>query len=212
MPAIERNYAAVSATTPANTRREVPVGKASATTQAREVPTVNAGLPNASANAFALSNRSAGSFSNALPSAAADERHHVIEESIRLTRVEQRQDVGVLEVRSGFDFLDEPLGAQHGRQLGPQDFQGDLPVVLHVAGEIHRGHAPFTEAALDPVPVGESGRETGGDLRHRHGQFNLPPVSRIEVAHQKHVRAAALHDPHAAAEIGRGIELMDGEG
>ncbi len=43
---------------------------------------------------------------------AVDERHHVIKERIGLSRIEQRENVRVLEVGGRLYFLDEPLGAQ----------------------------------------------------------------------------------------------------
>ncbi len=44
-----------------------------------------------------------------------DLRHHVIKERVRLARRVQRQDVRMLQVGNGLDFLDEPLGSEHGR-------------------------------------------------------------------------------------------------
>jgi hypothetical protein len=43
---------------------------------------------------------------------AFDVRHHVIEESVGGARVEQREDVRVLEGGRGGDLLHEPLGAE----------------------------------------------------------------------------------------------------
>ncbi len=43
---------------------------------------------------------------------AVDERHHVIEERVRFARIEEGQDVGVLEIGGGLYFFDEPLGTQ----------------------------------------------------------------------------------------------------
>ncbi len=49
---------------------------------------------------------------------ALDVGHDVVEEPVGLTRIEQRQDVRVLEVGGGFDLLHEPFNAEHSRQLG----------------------------------------------------------------------------------------------
>jgi hypothetical protein len=38
--------------------------------------------------------------------------------------------------------------------------------VPQVLGEVDGRHAAFAEVALDPVAVGEGGREPGGDLAH----------------------------------------------
>ncbi len=47
-------------------------------------------------------------------------------------------------------------GAQHGRQLGLQDLERDLAIVLEVLGEVHRGHAALAQFPLDAVAVGEA--------------------------------------------------------
>ena len=57
---------------------------------------------------------------------ALDERHDVEEAAVRLARVEQREDVRVLEVGGELDLGEEPLGADHGGELGPQDLERDL--------------------------------------------------------------------------------------
>jgi len=40
------------------------------------------------------------------------------------------------------------------------------PIVLQVLSQVHRRHAAFAQVALDPVAVGQGGREPGGDLGH----------------------------------------------
>ncbi len=39
-----------------------------------------------------------------------------------------------------------------------------LRIVFEIFGEIDGGHAPFAEAGLDAVAIGEGGREPGGGL------------------------------------------------
>ena len=70
-------------------------------------------------------------------------------------RVEQRQDVGVAEAGGGGDLAQEALGAERGGELGAEDLDGDLAVVLEVVGEVDRGHAALAELALDAVAVGQ---------------------------------------------------------
>ncbi len=91
---------------------------------------------------------------------AVDERHHIIQETVRLTRIEQRQDVGMLEIGCGPDFLHEPLGSEHGREFGPQHLHHHLAVVFQVLGEVDRGHAARTKFFLDGVLVREDSLET----------------------------------------------------
>ena len=68
----------------------------------------------------------------------------------------------MLEVRRGLDLGEEALGADHGRELGLEHLERDLPIVLEVLGEIYRGHPPRPELTLDAVPVGERRRERVG--------------------------------------------------
>jgi len=86
---------------------------------------------------------------------ASDRTHHVVEEAVGLARIEQRQDVRMLEARGGGDLLHEPLGAQDRRELRPQDLERHVPLVFEVLGEVDGGHPAFTEMALDAIAVGE---------------------------------------------------------
>ncbi len=72
----------------------------------------------------------------------------------------------VLQACGGLDLLHEAVGAEHGGQLRFQDLEGNLAIVFEVFGEIDGRHPAFTEAALDPVAIGEGSREPGGDLGH----------------------------------------------
>ena len=46
---------------------------------------------------------------------------------------------------------------EHRRELGLEDLDRDLPVVLFVVREIHGGHAARAELALEAVAAGERG-------------------------------------------------------
>jgi hypothetical protein len=63
-------------------------------------------------------------------------------------------------------------------QLGPQDSQRNLAVVLQILGEIDGSHATCAELALDGVAVGEGGGEAGGVDRI------LFPHLRLELAQE----------------------------
>ncbi len=98
---------------------------------------------------------------------ALDVRHHVEEEAVRLTRIEERQDVGVLEVGRGLDLGQEALRAYDGREFGLENLDGDLAVVLEVLGQEDRGHAAFAELALNDVTVGQCRvQAVDGDMAH----------------------------------------------
>ena len=45
---------------------------------------------------------------------AVNERHDVIQKSVRATTIEERQDVWMLQARRDLDLLEEPFRAQHG--------------------------------------------------------------------------------------------------
>src|SRR3954468_5951457 len=58
---------------------------------------------------------------------ALDVRHGVPQLSGGNARLEQRQDVGMLQARGGADFLLETLGPERSRQLGVQHLQRNPP-------------------------------------------------------------------------------------
>ena len=100
---------------------------------------------------------------------ALDERHDVEEEAVGLARVEQRQDVRVLEVGGELDLGQEPLGADDGRELGAEQLERDPPVVAEVLGQVDGGHAAGADLALDPVAVGQGELEAALRLGHAAG-------------------------------------------
>ncbi len=84
-----------------------------------------------------------------------DEGHDIVQESLRFTGFVQGEDLGVLELRGEFDFLDEPLGAQGDGKLRPQHLDGDPSVELQVFCYIDRRHPASANLPLDGVAVGE---------------------------------------------------------
>jgi len=88
-----------------------------------------------------------------------DVGHHVVEQAAGFARIDQTQDVRVLEIGGDFDLGEEALSAEHGGQLGVQHLDGDLAAVLQVFGEIHRGHAALSHLAVEAVAVGQGLRE-----------------------------------------------------
>ena len=49
---------------------------------------------------------------------------------------------------------------------GPEHLDGDGAAVLHVAREVHGGHAAVAKLTLDGVPAGEGLLEAGPDVAH----------------------------------------------
>ena len=74
----------------------------------------------------------------------------------------------MLQVGGVLDLAEEALGAEDGRELGAEDLEGDLAVVLQVVGQVDGGHAAAAELALDRVPVGEGSAQ---GVRYAHGSF-----------------------------------------
>jgi hypothetical protein len=83
------------------------------------------------------------------------ERHHVVGGAVGRARIDQAEDVGVLQVGDGLDLAEKPLGADDRGKLGPEHLDGDLPIVLEILREIHGRHAARTQLPLDPIAVGE---------------------------------------------------------
>ena len=61
----------------------------------------------------------------------------------------------MLQRRGDLDLAEEPVAAEHGRQLGLEHLDGDLPAVLQVLGEEHDRHPAVAELPLDAVPIAE---------------------------------------------------------
>jgi len=76
------------------------------------------------------------------------------------------EDVRMLQARGDLDLLREARGAECGGEIGTQDLDRHLAVVLEVFGEIHRSHATGAEFALDAVPAGERGVQAGDGVSH----------------------------------------------
>jgi hypothetical protein len=96
-----------------------------------------------------------------------DVGHDVVEEAGGFPGVEQRQDVGVIQAGGELDFAEEPVGAEHGRQLGMQHLDRHPPLVLQVLRQVHRGHAPAAQLTLDGVAISQGGAETKVEIGHR---------------------------------------------
>ena len=96
---------------------------------------------------------------------AADEGQHVVEEAAFGARVDQREDVRVVEPGRDLDLGQESLAAQHRAQFGPQHLERHLAVVLEVGGQVDGGHAAGAELPLDAIALFKGGGQ-GGDVGH----------------------------------------------
>jgi hypothetical protein len=92
--------------------------------------------------------------------AAAHVRHHVVQEAVGFAGVEQREDVGVVELCGDSDLAQEPVGSYGSRQVGLEHLDCHRALVLAVLGEVHGGHATASEFMLDGVAVRECGPDS----------------------------------------------------
>ncbi len=65
----------------------------------------------------------------------------------------------VLQVGGDPDLVEEAFGAQDGGQLGMENLDRDLALVLDIVGQVDRRHAAAAELTLDRVAVGQCGRQ-----------------------------------------------------
>jgi hypothetical protein len=94
---------------------------------------------------------------------AVHERHHVKQRAVGLSRVEERQDVRMLQLRGRADLLEESIGAEQRCQIRMQHVQGDAAIVPDIVREPDRGQASGAELALDDVSVAQRLREASVD-------------------------------------------------
>jgi hypothetical protein len=57
----------------------------------------------------------------------------------------------MLQVGGDADFAKEPLRAQRGGELGPDDLDGDLAIVLEVVSQEHDRHSTTPELPVERV-------------------------------------------------------------
>src|SRR2546430_2579734 len=81
-------------------------------------------------------------------------------------RIDEGQDVGVLEVRGDADFAQEPFGAERGGHFGMEDLEGDGAVVLDDVREKHGRNAAASHFSLDLVNASDSVRAQHADVCH----------------------------------------------
>ncbi len=95
-----------------------------------------------------------------------DEGHHIPEQAVGFARIDQPEDMGMLQVGGGLDLPQKPLGPDHRGELGLEQLEGHPPIVPDVLGQVHRRHPTRAELALDAVAVGQGRHQAGRDVRH----------------------------------------------
>ncbi len=111
---------------------------------------------------------------------AGCERHDVVDELAvtRVARVEQGENVRVIESRGDADLAQEPFARDGLGQFRMQHLDRDLAMMLEIVREEHGGHAAGAELALDAVAVGERSGEAGEVSRCGHLQVWRAPGQR----------------------------------
>jgi hypothetical protein len=97
---------------------------------------------------------------------ALDEGHHVVQEALRLTRVEEWEDVCVLQVGGRLDLDEKAVYAHDRGQLRLEHFDRHLAVVAHVGGQVYGRHPALAELTLNRVPPLEGGVQTVDWIGH----------------------------------------------
>ena len=101
-----------------------------------------------------------------------DVRHDVVEQravvGLERAAVVQREDVGVLQAGGDADFPEEAVAPDGRCQFGPQDLDGHPSLVLQVLRQVHDGHAPAPELALESVAAGQGGLRAAEEVQGVH--------------------------------------------
>src|SRR5262249_32613514 len=86
---------------------------------------------------------------------AIHDRHYAVQHSFRLTRVEQRNDVRMVQRRREADFPEKSRTDQRLDELRLERLDGDHPSLRGIAREVHDRRSTTTQLPLDLVPAGE---------------------------------------------------------
>ena len=131
---------------------------------------------------------------------AGDERHDVVEQTIRVARVEQRQDVRMLQARGRANLGEESLAAERGAEVGMEHLDRDVAIVAEVVREKDGGHTTGAELAVDAISIGEGGGQSRENVVVRHdagrGEEGATPGAR-RLLNLARVLAAAKVAPTA---------------
>ena len=107
---------------------------------------------------------------------ALDIRHDIIEETVGGSRIMNAQNVRMLQAGGDFDFLHEAIGAEGGREVGTEDLECYLALVVDVFGEIHRRHPALAQLALDDVAVTEGSIQAVDGVKCQSGLRGEVPL------------------------------------
>jgi len=89
-----------------------------------------------------------------------DEGHHVEEERIRFAGIEERKNVGMIQIRGCSYLGEESICADDGGELGAKNLYRDFARVPDIACQVHSRHSASAELAINEVTICECSRET----------------------------------------------------
>jgi hypothetical protein len=95
-----------------------------------------------------------------------DERHHEVEQPAGFTRIEEGQDVRVVEACEDLDFAIEAVDADRGRHFRAHHLDRDVARVPDVTRAIDDRHGALAEVADVAIPAGQCLVETLNDVGH----------------------------------------------
>ena len=96
----------------------------------------------------------------------------------------------MMQLGGEVDLTQKALGAEGGRQLGSEDFDGDGTVVFHVVREEDVCHPPAAEFALDDVAISERVVQAG--LKVAHTEQDGEPVGVLLVREENDAARSPL--------------------
>ena len=79
------------------------------------------------------------------------EGHHIVGEPVRFSRIDEREDVGVLERRDDVDLAQEALRGERRGELRQQNLDRNASAVLEVSSEEDHGHSAALDLVLETV-------------------------------------------------------------
>ena len=96
---------------------------------------------------------------------ALDERHHIVEQAVGFTGIDEPEDVRMLELGSEPDLALEAIAPHGDRQLGMKDLDGNLAAVTDVLRQEDGRHASAAKLSLDLVPVSQPIMQPGQSVQ-----------------------------------------------
>ena len=107
-----------------------------------------------------------------------DEGHRVEQPPVRLARIEDADDVRVLQGATDLDLAQETFGAKRRGELRIEHLERDELVVDQVVRQIHDRHPALTELALEPVLLRELAAKRRQGLRRDRRLGHAEPLKR----------------------------------